>query len=470
MRPLLQTLAPLLLGPLGGLLTPGAHAQDYFDVPTLYTRSPEVFRAMFERARCETVSGIIMGDSQETSPGGAGAIYIPRFQFEFWDRYANAPQTPLAPMAASYGTAPVYADWLLRVANPVPGMSPSRLPAASLPPGMSAGSTSTLDGSNANGQWYPQVVMLQHDAWDVHPYTGLRGKPYFQLNDQVYLDVFAATNPSSGELRVQASYAPTSTPLYSAPPLAEYVTSMDLESPVAAIKSQRLGPLPYSPTGYLQVSLSGTDPTKLTDVIGARFVNTRNPRGWVFTGLAAGGYTIEDALNHHADSGPVIGALDPDVLVISFGANDCGRGVTAEQFEAWLVIFINFVRQSTRADLPVIILTDPYRRGLNDQQAAQYDRYPRAAYNVALEDPLVCSVNSRRLTEAAGWTAGFWIPFMWDNVHYSTAGAFLKSRLEAKTLFDAFLPEPPCKIPTREVPCGSVDPCHRPKNYFSMPE
>lgn len=449
MRPPIHTLTRLLLGLLIGLgtcfITPQALAQDFMQVPNLYTRSPEVFRALFEGARSSTVTGIIMGDSQETCPGGAGAIYIPRFQFEFWDRYGNAPQTPLAPMAASYGTSPVYADWLLRVANASPGMTGSRLQGSALPPGISAGATSTLNGSNVNNnQWYAQLVMLQQNAADVHPATNLRGGTYFHLSPQVYVDVFAATNLSSGELRVDASFSPTSAPSYFVPTVATFFTSMGLQDPLPAIRSQRLGPLPFGPSGYLQIAISGTDSSKLTDVIGARFVNTARPEGWTFTSLSAGGYAVDDALTRHGDSGPVLAALNPDVLLISFGANDCGRGVTADQFQAGISLLIEFVRSSTRPDLPVILLTDPFRYGLTPAFQEQHDLYPRAMYNIALQDPLVCAVNSRRLTHEFGWTPTSGTTYLSDNVHYTAAGAFAKSRLEASALFDAFLPPPLC--------------------------
>lgn len=454
-------------------LTAGiAVAQDFMQVPRIYTRSPEVFCDLFQRARCQTVTGLIMGDSQETSPGGAGAIYIPRLQFEFWDRYGNAPQTPLAPMAASYGTAPVYADWLLRVANASPGMTASRIATSFLPPGASAGATSMTNGNNVNNnQWYGQLVLLQNNAADTHPAAALSGTTsYFQLGNQTYVEVFAATNSTSGELRIQASYSPTPAPNYYTPVLATFVTNMGLEDPNPGVRSQRVGPLPFSPQGFLQVAISGTDPSKLTDVIGARFVNLANPRGWCFTSFSAGGYSIEDALTRHADSGPVLGALNPDVLFISFGANDSGRSVTADQFQAWLFQLISFVRSSTRPDLPVVILGDPYRRGLNAQQLEQYDRYPRAAYQLSLQDPLVCAVNTRRITSSVGWRLDNWSPFLSDFVHYSPNGSITKSRLEARELFDAFLPAPPCKVHTRDVPCGSTDPCYGSRKHFSMPE
>jgi lysophospholipase L1-like esterase len=438
-----------------------AHGQDFLTVPAVYTHSPGVFEGMFERARCGTVRAILFGDSQETCPGGAGALYIPRLQYEFWSRYGNAPETPLAPMYASYGTPPVAADWLLRVANPPGGVQPSRLVPEFLPPGFTACATTTIDGSNVGGQWYPQAVLVQHDGIDLPAATLLAGvERYFDAGRGVYIDVVAATNASSGEVRVQVLTAPSRTPNFAALPYADVQTSMGLESPVAGIRSVRLGPFPAPGPGYVQVSVSGTDPGKFTDIVGVRVVSAASPRGWGMTSFSQGGYGAHHLTALHGQCGPVLAAVAPDVCFLAYGANDAGNWVSPQGYRAALAADIAFIRSHTRGDLPVIVLGDPYRSDLADGRQANHDLYPRAAMELAEADPLVCAVNSRRLTHEAGWTPGALV-YLSDNVHYSALGAHVKARVEAEALFDAFLWTPPCRVSIREVPCDSRTVCER---------
>jgi lysophospholipase L1-like esterase len=438
----------------------GAFAQDYMDVPRVHTRSPGVFSGLFERARCETVSAVLLGDSQESCPGGAGAVYVPRLQHEFWSRYGRGPQTPLAPMNASYGGWPIPGDWLLRVANTAEGVRASTLPGAWFPPGMTACVTSAAQGSNVNqDQWYPQIVMLQPDSADVHTGAAVAGGERYFLGGEVYVEVLAARMPGSGEVRVDISTAPTNVTNFFRPVERTFETSLGLDGPGPSPVWARLGPIAVPEGGYLQAGISGTDPTRLTHVLGARFVDAQSGRGWAITSFSQGGHKTSDLLSQHGGCGPVLGAMRPDVLILAYGANDSGVGYTAAWYRAGLEAIIAYARQHTRADLPVIVLQDPNRRGLTTPQQIEFERYPRAAMELAEADPLVCAVNSRRLTHEQGWEPSFSYRYLADLVHYNPGGAVLKAEVEAGALFDAFLASPACKMRARDVPCGTSDPC-----------
>lgn len=442
-----------------------AQAQDFLDVPYCFTRSPEVFAEMFERARCETVHAILLGDSQETSPGGAGAVYIPRLQYEFWLRYANAPMTPVADMMASDGGGMTPSDWLLRTANTVQGVTESRVPSAMLPPGTRGCKSSTLDGTNINqGQYYPQLVVLQNDCLDTAAAADLRGRmDFFPRSAQVYLDVFAATNPSSGEVNVSVMSSATGGPHFFSPILESYQTNMGLEAPEGEVRVQRIGPLAGVPGNYCFVGLSGTDAQKYTDIVGARFVNASDPRGWSITSFAEGGYKTPDFMARHGQSGAFLRAMTPEVVFICYGANDATNDHTAQQFKANLRDLIAFLRAVTRPDLRVILMSDPLRAMLPESQDQELALQARMHWELAQEDPLVCSLNSRRLTHEAGWTPSRHIYYTTDRVHYSPLGAWVKAELEARTLFDAFLWQPPCPKPNPLwVNCRREYWCERP--------
>jgi lysophospholipase L1-like esterase len=423
-------------------------AQSHFEqVPEVYTQSPGVFRELLARARCSTVNAIMLGDSQETSPGGRGLIYIPRLQAEFWNHYGNAPATAWIPMGMSTGGTPP-ADWLIRTSVAAPGVVPSRLPTSFLPPGSRAISTSATAIPNINNdQRYGNLLCLQHDCANVAAATGLAGQAeYFTRSGQIALDLIAATNPSSGEVRVRVTPAPTNAPSYFQPTLATFTTSMQLEQPgESTLRSERVGPFTsWSGAGYLQVEVSGSDPSKLTDVVAARFVDLADPRGWSITSLSRGSYDINAVIANHAFSGPILAAMSPDVVILTFGANDCFGPASPSEYRTRLETLIAFVRSATRADLPIILIADPARSDLPQPNLDALDRYPGACYEIAQSDPLVLALNSRRVLDAQGWNAAGFATFLSDGVHYTPAGAIAKAAADASLLFSLDAPIVDC--------------------------
>lgn len=420
-----------------------ATAQPFLTVPYVYTRSPAVFHDLFARARCGTVRAILLGDSQETSPGGGGIVYMPRLQSEFWSRIGNVPETPWMTLGLNYGDGAPYADWVHRGTNTIGGVTASRVPPERLPPGFNAVKTSTTDGANVNeNQVYGNLLLLDHDGASLDPATGLRGADvYFDRTDQIYLDVMAATNPSSGEIRVRVTPAPGPATGFFYPTSATFDSAIGLESPTPGVGVFRCGPLPMGSGVYMQVALAGTDPAKFTDLLSARFVNGVDARGWAMSSLSAGGYGCRHMLWNHAECADVLGAIAPDVALICLGANDAPFR-TAEELRGDLEALIAFVRAGTRPDLPVILASDPARLGLSPAWQQEYDSHSNAAYAVALGDPLVCALNSRRLTHEAGWTTAAVQTYAPDGVHANAAGATLKASVEAGALFGAFMMTP----------------------------
>ncbi|CAG0985351.1 hypothetical protein PHYC_01991 [Phycisphaerales bacterium] len=424
-------------------VTEWAGAQPFLAVPYCFTQSAPVFRDLFARSRCGTVRGLILGDSQETTPGGWGVVYVPRFQFEFWSRLGNAPETPWMQFGQSTGGGAPYADWLWRgwyIADR--GPAPTRLAASRIPPWLCPVSSSTTNGANINNnQVYANLLMLLHDGERMHPGTGLVGlNEFFDRSGPTYLDVLAATNASSGEVRVQVSPSPSSQISFYYPVVATIETSMGLQGSPPGIRSGRVGPLPMGSGQYMQVLVSGTDPNALTDLVTARFVNVGNPRGWAFTSLSAGGYTTRDFLRNHPDCGPVLAAMEPDVVILCYGAND-SNWYSPAVYRADIEALIAYLRAHVRPDLPVLLVSDPVRSNITSQEIADnLDAQPGVHYEIAMSDPLVCALNSRRLTHEAGWTPQNTAAFLADGVHYNSTGAALKARLEVQTLFDAFMP------------------------------
>lgn len=415
---------------------------DRFDVvPLVYTQSPGAFRSLFLRARCETTRVVMLGDSQETCPAGRGSVYMPRFNFEFARLSGNAPETPWVQMNSTSGNGQPWGDWLLGTALAAPGPTFCRVSPGRLTPGMIGCKVSTMDGANINNnQFYGQLAGVKPRSDQSDPDAGVAvpaAAPYFQMGSGCYLDVMAATNPSSGEVQVRVE--PSASPLgsYFQPIIATFQTSMGLQRPTEEILVQRLGPLPTGGLPFLQIELGGTDSTKFTDIIAARFVSTVDSRGWVVQSVALGGYSIARFFERHARCGPVITAMRPDAAFIALGTNDVGfRSLT--EFEGDVERMIDFLRASVRPDLPIVMITDPYRLPGDAGDLDRLDRIAGVFYNVARRVPNTCALNSRRALESIGWTSSAFRPYIFDGVHYSPFGASLKAQVEVSMLVGAF--------------------------------
>jgi lysophospholipase L1-like esterase len=263
---------------------------------------------------------------------------------------------------------------------------------------------------------------------------------YFQRGTAVYVDVIAAGNDSSGEVRVDAKPNTSPTQTFFVPITSTHTSSMGLEGRPGEILTQRLGPFLFGGRDYMQVELSGTDAAKFTDIVGARIVSAVDPRGWVIQSVSAGGYTSASLLANHAACGPVLAAVEPDLAILAYGANDCasGTGQTTAQYHTNLVNLIAFLRQHLGARFPVILIADPWRVLTNPTFQDALDRYPGVCYDIARQDPYVCALNSRRLLDAIGWNASGQSTFLTDTVHYSALGAITKARVEVQRLQLAF--------------------------------
>jgi len=132
--------------------------------------------------------------------------------------------------------------------------------------------------------------------------------------------------------------------------------------------------------------------------------------------------------------------MRPDVVFLCYGANDAGSGYSPAMYRTYVEMLIAQLRQRLSSTLPVILISDPARGGLNEYLTDVYDRYAGANYQIALADPLVCALNSRLLTDRAGWTNANVARYTDTSlVHYNTLGATLKAHVEVTALLREFV-------------------------------
>jgi lysophospholipase L1-like esterase len=408
----------------------GAPFETFDKIPYAYAQDLGRFRSIFQaQARAGTVRVAWMGDSQETSPFGAGSAYIPRLGYEFFLRYGNVPETQLS-VPSSYGANGAGAEFLLQGSRQnaaVPRQSPSQLP-----PGLQS-----MGFRNRDVDEYPYLAHLVHDGRATG--AGLRPQEYFKTGYRpagdgpaprpygaVAAQIFAFANPAgSGEVAWEARPQPGSAqPSYFYPVTTSGTTSMGLVGN-SVVKSQTVTLPLGAGNPYQQVLMYGTSRDVPTDILGVRFKSMVDARGVTVQDLAEGGYRTASYLQFHGNSGPVFAALDFDAAVLHYGANDAAAGVSAAQFKADQQALIAAVRSwAGDPQFKVILAGDPYRNDLPPAALAEFDRYAGAQQAIANEDANVMVLNGRRLTHDIGWTPDAeqsrWLG---DGVHYTATGA-----------------------------------------------
>ncbi|MBL8039230.1 MAG: hypothetical protein JNN16_17155 [Nitrospira sp.] len=403
-----------------------------------YTQSPARFSGLWAQAQTRTVRIALIGDSQETSPEGRGDVYVPRLQYEAWKRYHNVPETIMSGYF-SYGDGQPYGDWLLRGSAASPGASPTRIAVDHLLPGIYAAAHAAPAGpQSVNGQWYGQLMVLEPDASSVNPSTEIpTTTQYFCTQGAVRAEIFAATHSQSGGILYKARPS-DSVPSYSATATLEETAPLSLADATFIVKSFTTAPLPFNGKRHLQLELLGTLTSAVTDIIGARLKSDQCPQGLVIQDLSTGGLSTQEFLNTYRAAAQLFRAMGFDAVILHLGANDAGEGATAEMYRIDTEQMIARLRSwAGRPDLPVILMSDPYRQGLSPAQEAEYARYPGALRAIAAVDPAVLVINSRRLMDERGWNG---VPsnrlseLLLDGLHYTPRGAIELAEAEMKTL------------------------------------
>ena len=417
---------------------PPAELLPFDQVEASFTQSPELFSGLWTQARTRTVRLALLGDSQETSPEGKGDVYVPRLQYEAWKRYGNVPETVVAGYH-SYGGGAPFGDWLLRGGAAKPGGSPSRIMAASLLPGIPAAAHSAPGGpQSVNEQSFGQLMVLEQDALSVNPAAEIpTTTQYFCTQGSVRAEIFAATHPQSGGILYKARPSDV-VPSYSATATQEETAPLSLVDSTFIVKSFTTVPLELSGKRYLQLELLGTLTSTLTDIIGARFKSEQCPKGLVIQDLSAGGLSTKEFLDTYRNPVLLFRSMGFDAAILHFGTNDIGEGSTAESFRADTERLIARIRSWVgKPDFPIILMSDPYRKGLNPAQEAEYARYPGALRAIATSDPKVLVINSRRLMDELGWKADqptTLSEWLLDDVHYTPRGAIKLAENEMEAL------------------------------------
>ena len=386
------------------------------------------FEAIWEKAQTENVRLALFGDSQETAPGGAGRIFVPRLNYEFYKQFGKVGESFAATGSGSY-----QGDWLLNGSfGSGVGNTSGTLPLNQRLPGISTriytssalGMNTHLDTSNSVTSAASQI-----------PSNHIWGP-----NDDIHAVLFGLTKEGSSEFSWRA--LPTNGGLnFFQPITTSGTTTMGLDAPAGEILSEQVGPLNSDGFSNRQVIVRGSDQNG-AELVATRYLNLSTPGGVSVQDFAAGGYRTDSFLNQHSQAGKMLTALGPwDAVLIHTGANDAysGFGKSAIAYQNDVSALINLIRGPSWLDNPnqkFILFTDQYRDQGPTAQNDEFDQYAGALADLALNDANIMAVNSRRLTNMLGWNQDSPTTFLSDVVHYNSNGAIVLASVEAQLMLN----------------------------------
>jgi hypothetical protein len=380
------------------------------------------FSKLLAEGRKRVVRLALLGDSQETAPGGGGRVYMPRLNYELSQFFGNAPETLIEPVASTQ-----YA-WLMASAllkgeevdlgnKGLPGIRCMSVPSSG----------------------YTYLMMLQPEGAGLLPGTLVDGeKALFRTDGEVKAVVFALAENSAG-LKYEAQPKDEMAPGYFSATTSSGELDLKPSGKAPSILTAETGALDFGGKKYLQLRLSCSEEGKQTSILGVRFFNESHAYGVVVNDFSAGGYRLNNLLLSHSDGGEMYRGFGFDAAILHLGANDSG-GVSAVDFKKQTEEVIAMLRQwMGDPEYRIILMGDPDFKGHapGTPKRIEFDQYPGAQAAIAEHDPNVLVVNTRRIAdEQLDWRWGDkkLDGYLADTVHYSSEGGRLLAGAEMKVL------------------------------------
>jgi hypothetical protein len=370
---------------------------DYREVPIVTGQAIYRVRSILQEGATDLRRIILFGDSQESSPGGAGRVYLPRLQRKMRDRFQYVGETRLMGFS-SQGSGDPPAGWLSVVGIAPNGPLPTSIDSERIPPGLSVRANVAL--SMGGIQEHGAAFTLVHDGTltaDTFSIPGTMIDP----SHEIVAEVFVYDTPDGGG--VGFIERPTNDPLAWAPETGSGVIELAPRPESPGILVGRSAPLSLNGRTYHRIEVVGTDPDRPVQVAGVRFVDVEKHVGITVRSFSRGGYTARNLPLDHGLSGELLRATRPHIAVVQYGANDVME-TSAAGFEARMWSVVAFIREAMNDPcFPIVLVSDPYRWVPVELRPRQ-DQYPGALAAIAEADPAIVAVNMRRLLEERyGW-------------------------------------------------------------------
>lgn len=408
-----MVLAPILLASVSTCLAQ-AGDPNYLTVPRVSVQDPAFFRARFEAARTGVVRIAVFGDSQETAPWGWGEHYLAGLNVRFAKVYGPSSESQLFTNHTSIARPMWLATTLESAAITPTTVADNRaLPAITV--------SSLIDGAGST-LGCARTVFLQDASYCAS--DAIEGGPWFERNGPFVADVLTIARTGSGGLRWRNAPTDADVPDTTAPSIQSGVFPAKAKTVPGTFIWNTTPALSLGGRRHLQLLVEGDQAKSGTDVVGVRFRNIGapapkdgTPRGVVVQSFARGGMRIVHLLAEHGESGAMLRALAPSVIVLHYGANDAGNITGVAQWRTQLLETISWLRTQMNDPAYPIIIASELDTLHSTELSPIIDAMPVVAHEIALADSRVLALNLRRITEEEyGW--GPSKRYMADTAHF----------------------------------------------------
>ena len=393
-----------------GLHALPAHAAGdatYLTVPRVTAQDPAIFRDALEAARTGVTRIAMFGDSQETAPWGWGEHYIAHLNARFAQVYGPAGESQLF----TNHTSIVRPMWLATMEESANSAAAS-VPETALPPSVTARSLLLGGKTWASAA---RFVFLHDASFCSDP--ALQGGPWFEATGPYRAEILAIAR--GGETRLRWCNAPVNgnAPDSTARLVQAGALAADPATPAGRFVWMNTPSLTRGAKSHLQLMLQGDSSKSGTDVVGVRFASTVARKGVVVQSFAKGGMRLVQLIPDHGQSGAMLRALAPSVVVLHYGANDSGNLADMEAWRTQLVGTIAWLRSELENPTLRVIIASDLRFGVGGNPLWFIQRMPVIAHEIALADTNVLALNLPRIVqEEYGW--GEHTRYLADGAHY----------------------------------------------------
>lgn len=402
----------------------------YMEVPIVTGEGLHRVRSILREGNTQIRRIALFGDSQETSPGGAGNAYIPRLQRNLQERFGYVGETPF------FGTSPQGsgsppAGWLMAINIGQDGPLNTTISSDRVPPGLKVkGNVLPSEGGpQQNGGYF----CLVHDGiltGDPISLPHNRMNPAHQIAAEIL--VFDTGNGAGAKYNLRPTDNPTQ---WSSPAGSGEFTLESISGSPGILRGRSL-PLYRGTKKYHRIEVLGTDPVDPIEIAGVRFVDLEQRNGILVQAFSQGGYTAASFLGQHGESAEILRAINPHVAILQYGANDMNSS-SPLGFEEDVRNLVAFIRE-TMGDpcFPIVLFGEPWRWLPMDIRHRQ-DQYPAVLENIAKSESGIVAINIRRLLEERyGWNEDY-DPHLNDLVHLTPIAQVAVANVVAELLLPA---------------------------------
>lgn len=377
----------------------------FLSVPRVGVQSAARFRDLLDSARDGIVRVMVLGDSQETMPGGFGSSYLPHLNARFAKVFGPAGESMLFTNVGMQSPP----HWLASTTTSSARV-PTNVPPSAVPPGVIVHRLLDDDGS-ALGAFR---AMFLHDA-SASSEAELVDGPWFDAQGPFQAEILAVAREVPTAVRWVNAPADGSIAGAGATAVATGSLALPRKAPAGSFHWLQTPALDFADRRHVQLYLSGASRKTGTDVAGVRFRSVGAHRGVVVQSFARGGMRLQDVLGEHGASGAFLRAMDPSVIVLHFGANDAAYSIGLEEWRTRILATIGWIRAEIGdPEFPVILASD-----LRSGPVAGFpilDAMPGVAHEIAMQDPDVLALNLPRIVaEEYMWLDRR--PYLFDSAH-----------------------------------------------------